>query len=254
MLLEHLSQAHNAASRRLPIVDQQVSWIHEKLLAGKPSRILDLGCGPGLYVVRLAAQGHTVTGIDYSPASIAYAREAVASGGESASLIEGDMRLTAFGGPYDLIMLIWGELNVFRPEEAEDLLCRCAAALAPGGRLLLEVSTYDGVRDKGGAGRTWYAAEEGLWSDKPHIVLQEAYWDAATDTSTTRYYVIDLETSVVRRHASTHQAYRDEDYADLLTRAGFDGIEFLPHLGSAGVEPGMTVLVARRATGQRVAV
>ena len=66
MLREHLSQAHNAASRRLPIVDQQVSWIHEKLLAGTPSRILDLGCGPGLYVVRLAAQGHTVTGIDYS--------------------------------------------------------------------------------------------------------------------------------------------------------------------------------------------
>jgi SAM-dependent methyltransferase len=250
MLREHLAQSHDAASRRSAIIDEHVGWIHEKLLAAKPSRILDLGCGPGLYVVRLAANGHTVTGIDYSPASIAYAREAVATSGAAASLLEGDMRRTELGGPYNLVMLIFGELNVFRREEAQELLSRCAAALAPDGRLLLEVSTYDALCQKGNARAAWYAAEQGLWSDRPHIVLQEAHWDAASDTATTRYYVVNPETADVQTYAVTYQAYRDEGYAALLGRAGFEDIDVLPHLGSLDVESGMTVLVARRpATG-----
>lgn len=35
--------------------------------------MLDLGCGPGLYSHRLATLGHRVHGIDFGPASIAYA-------------------------------------------------------------------------------------------------------------------------------------------------------------------------------------
>ncbi len=74
MLKEHLSQAHDAASRRTPTINKHVNWIHKFVLRERPSRILDLGCGPGLYSSRLAALGHTCHGIDFSPASIAYAR------------------------------------------------------------------------------------------------------------------------------------------------------------------------------------
>ena len=48
MLREHLSQAHDAASRRTETIDQHVAWIHQTLLRDRPTRILDLGCGPGL--------------------------------------------------------------------------------------------------------------------------------------------------------------------------------------------------------------
>ena len=42
----------------------------------KPGRrVLDVGCGPGLYTTRLAASGARVTGIDFSERSIACARE-----------------------------------------------------------------------------------------------------------------------------------------------------------------------------------
>jgi 2-polyprenyl-3-methyl-5-hydroxy-6-metoxy-1,4-benzoquinol methylase len=75
MLAEHLTQAHDRASRRSTIIDQHTAWIHETLLQWQPATILDLGCGPGLYSNRLAALGHTCVGIDYSPASIAYAQK-----------------------------------------------------------------------------------------------------------------------------------------------------------------------------------
>jgi hypothetical protein len=41
MLLEHLSQAHDAASRRFKIIDKHVDWIHTVLLSGQRKRILD---------------------------------------------------------------------------------------------------------------------------------------------------------------------------------------------------------------------
>ena len=75
MLEEHLSQEHDLASRRLATIDRHVAWIHGTVLSERPVSILDLGCGPGLYTNRLAGLGHTCLGIDFAPASIAYARE-----------------------------------------------------------------------------------------------------------------------------------------------------------------------------------
>jgi 2-polyprenyl-3-methyl-5-hydroxy-6-metoxy-1,4-benzoquinol methylase len=73
MLREHLSQLHDGASRRIVLIEHHVAWMHGEVLESKPQRILDLGCGPGLYTQRLASLGHTCVGIDISPASIAYA-------------------------------------------------------------------------------------------------------------------------------------------------------------------------------------
>lgn len=73
MLREHLSQDHDAASRRYPQIDRAVAWIHEIVLGGRPSSILDLACGPGFYTHRFTGLGHTCIGIDFGPASIEYA-------------------------------------------------------------------------------------------------------------------------------------------------------------------------------------
>ena len=81
MLREHLSQAHDAASRRTETIEAHVAYIRTLLPEDRPARILDLGCGPGLYAQRLAAAGHQVRGIDFSPASIEYARAQAISAG-----------------------------------------------------------------------------------------------------------------------------------------------------------------------------
>ena len=81
MLREHLSQEHDLASRRSQIIDRQVDWLHRDVLGGRPGRILDLACGPGLYAHRLARLGHAVVGIDFGPAAIQYGREVAARSG-----------------------------------------------------------------------------------------------------------------------------------------------------------------------------
>ena len=133
MLKEHLSQAHDAASRRSEIIDVHVGWIHNHVLKGEPTRVLDIGCGPGLYTQRLARLGHQCTGIDFSPASIAYAREQAERAGLDCKYIQADIRTADFGEGYGLVMFIFGEFNVFRPAEAKDLLIKAHRALVPNG-------------------------------------------------------------------------------------------------------------------------
>ena len=53
-------------------IDRSVQWLKSIIPQRK---ILDLGCGPGLYTIRLSAAGYDVTGMDYSRRSIAYAKE-----------------------------------------------------------------------------------------------------------------------------------------------------------------------------------
>ena len=114
MLKEHLSQAHDAASRRSDKIDQHVAWIHDSVLNGHPTTIVDLGCGPGLYSSRLAALGHTCTGIDFGPASVAYAIEQATARHLACTYRLQDLRTADYGMGAGLVMMIFGELNVFR--------------------------------------------------------------------------------------------------------------------------------------------
>ena len=112
MLKEHLRQDHDAASRRTEKIEKHVAWIHSKLLLGHPTRILDLACGPGLYTNRLAKLGHECVGIDYSPASIAYAVDHANQDNLRSTYILHDIRTAKYGTGFGLVMLIFGEFNI----------------------------------------------------------------------------------------------------------------------------------------------
>lgn len=230
MLLEHLSQEHDAASRRFEIIDEHVEWIHQSLLSGRPTRILDLGCGPGLYTGRLAKRGHECTGIDFSPASIAYAQEYAQANKLYCSYIQQDLRVAGYGHGYGLVMLIFGEFNTFRPAEAGLILEKAHQALAEGGRLLLEVHTFAAVHDLGKRPPSWYSTHRGLFSDRPHLCLMENFWDAQKNVATERYFILDGLTGKVTRYAASMQAYTDEQYRSLLEECGFGNIAFHPSL------------------------
>ncbi len=227
MLKEHLSQRHDAASRRTGTIKKHVDWIHSFVLDGVPSRVLDLGCGPGLYVARLAALGHACRGIDFSPASIEYA---VKHAPKNCSYTLGDIRTTDFDSGYDLVMLIFGEFNVFKPEDAEMILRKAHAALKPGGQLLLEVTTYDAVYEMGNQPATWYSAENELFADAPHLCLMESFWDEVLSVAIERYYIVDVASGDVVRYSASTQAYMEEGLREMLQSVGFPKVELYPSL------------------------
>jgi SAM-dependent methyltransferase len=244
MLAEHLSQEHDLASRRRETIERHVDWIIATAGLSEGARVLDLGCGPGLYTSSLARRGFACRGIDFSPASIAYARAEAASEELDCRYELADLRAAEFGGGFALVMMIFGEFNAFRREEARSILERARAALEPGGHIIVEAHSYAAVESIGGGRRTggggtssWQSAASGLFSDRPHVRLYEAFWDADRHASTERYYVIDAGSAEVTAYAQSMQAYDDASYGELFTQAGLrilerhgtlEGAEYVP--------------------------
>ncbi|MFC1607749.1 class I SAM-dependent methyltransferase [Candidatus Latescibacterota bacterium] len=231
MLKEHLSQDHDLASRRIVIIDEHVDTIHRTCLSGKPSKILDLGCGPGLYSHRLAKLGHDCTGIDYSPASIEHARQQAAEADLPITYIHDDLRRTDFGTGYDLVMMIFGELNVFCPDDIATILTKANNALDNNGILLVEPNTFDVVKKIGETGQTWYSSKSGLFSDKPHLCLQSGYWDADKQRTLNHFFIVDAATAEVQCYTQRIQAYHDDDFTELFELCGFSDVTVSPSLG-----------------------
>lgn len=248
MLAEHLSQDHDLASRMGETVDDHVDWIFSTALDGRPGKILDLGCGPGLYLHRLAARGCDCVGMDFSPASIRHARDTGAAADLSCRFVLADLREETFGVGFDLVTMIYGQFNVFPRHRAMEVLSKAHAALAPGGRLLLELQSATLIQKGGESGPSWYSAPSGLFSEKPHLVLQESFWDAEAAASTTRFAVIDAETASVSSYALSNEAYTEEEVFDALHTAGFGEVQSFPSLTGLAVDgtPDLPVVVARR--------
>ena len=252
MLMEHLSQAHDMASRRQEMIDRHVAWIEEACLPDRPARILDLGCGPGFYSQRLAQRGHSCIGIDFSPASIAYATSLAADAGMKIDYIQGDIRNVDYGEGFDLVMLVFGEFNVFKKDDARRILVRIHQSLNLGGRVLLEPQTYEAIESEGSSPPIWHSATGGLFSPNPHLWLEEHYWHAGCHAATTRHFIADAATLAISRYASTTQAYTDEELGNFLAAVGFSEMETFPSLAGAegDRQEGLFALTAMKATDQ----
>ena len=246
MLHEHFCQDHDHASRRFTTIVKHVTWIHHELLNEVPTRILDLGCGPRLYTHQLAQLGHSCVGIDFSPASIAYATAQAQKAALPCTYLLQDIRDAEYGANFGLVMLLYGELNSFSPHDAQRLVTKAYHTLHDTGILLLESHKYDAVEKRGTPSTSWYTAPNGLFSPRPHLCLEESYWDAVSQTRTTRFYIVDGATGEVQRYAQTAQAYTTEEYIALLRSCGFSDITFIPSLTGSDIkiQDGLHVITA----------
>ena len=78
---------------------------------------------------------------------------------------------------------------------------------------------------------TWYSSESGLFSESPHLCLQENFWDAEMrNVVTRRYFIVESATGEVSRYAQSLKAYTEEQYRAVLEGVGFADVRFHPSL------------------------
>ena len=246
MLREHLSQDHDQASRRARRIDRHVAWIDAEVLGARAGRVLDLGCGPGLYTERLAGLGHTCVGVDCSPASIEFARSEAEASGSTCEYVEGDLLEVDLGSGFQAALMLFGEFSTFPRADAERVLARAAGALAPGGALVLELHPLEAVREIGSRPPSWRVAETSVFSDAPHLQLVDHAWDPELARAAQRFTVVDAATGHAQELHGSFQGYTSAELEARLGEAGFVGLSRHPGMGEpAEASPGLEVWVAR---------
>lgn len=229
MLAEHLDESHGAASRQTAERLALIEWLWAKLDLEPGSRLLDFTCGPGLYAVEFATRGCFVTGIDFSPASIAYARELAdkRSVTDKCTFIEQDVREAQLPeAAFEAALFIYGQLGVFPKDEARTLLERIRRSLRPGGSLCVELLDPDKI-DKSDS-TWWYADDKGLWGDRPFLHLGERFWIEEEKTSVERFQILDLETGELAEIVLCDQSYQVDEITRMMTQVGFKHVESYP--------------------------
>lgn len=222
MLREHLDESHGAATRQVAEREAQLRWLWERLRLAEGASLLDLTCGPGLYAVPLAERGVRVTGVDFSPAAIAYARQLADEAGvvEQCAFIEADVRAwEPQPGAFDAAIILYGQLAVFPREEAAALLRKVALALRPGGRLVVELLNPAHVDKESSS--WWFTDDTGLWGDRPFLHLGERRWDASERASIEVYHILHLEDGALDEIILCDQTYEIEEMVGMLHDAGF---------------------------------
>lgn len=141
MLKAHLDPDLEAASRRHDFIDRAVRWIASAMSIGPTTRVLDLGCGPGLYASRLAKCGIPVRGVDISRRSIAHAQATAAAENLPATFEVSNYLTDDLKGPYDLALLAYEDFCVLSPSQRAQLLDKVAAALLTSGAFIMDVTS-----------------------------------------------------------------------------------------------------------------
>jgi SAM-dependent methyltransferase len=102
----------------------------------RPGTALDVGSGEGGDALWLAARGWQVTGVDFATTALdrAAARAAEQGVADRVSWVHADLRTWTPPGSYDLVSAQYMHLP---PAERSALFARLAAAVAPGGTLLI---------------------------------------------------------------------------------------------------------------------
>lgn len=187
MLAAHLNPDHDAASRRPATIDATIAWIDARLgLADK--RVVDLGCGPGLYARRMALRGASVTGLDFSPVSIGHAMSDIPAGVHLTYELA-DYLTDPLPGPADIVTLIYGDYCALSPTRRAALLSRIRAILAPGGRLVFDVYSTGQLAGftEGFEGGPRYM--NGFWAEGDYFAFKRTLVYPAGSITLERYLV-----------------------------------------------------------------
>lgn len=195
MLLRfHLDGGIDVASRRTETIERSVDWIAATFDLGAGRRVIDLGCGPGLYTNRLARTGARVTGIDLSPRSIEHARATAAEAGLEVEHVVGDyLSMGPVGGPFDLALMIMCDYCALDPDRRSRLLRRVTELLRPGGAFLFDVYSL-------ALFATWEedvaygpALMDGFWSPRPYHGFLHTFRYDAERVALEKYVIVEAD-------------------------------------------------------------
>jgi SAM-dependent methyltransferase len=244
MLEAHLDPTHDEASRRPEIIDKEVKNLISSGVLKKGDKVLDLGCGPGLYASRLAKQGVDVTGIDFSERSLNYA---IAQAKEQGLDIQ--YRFMNFfdidnAAEFDAVLQAYGEIGTFSDVKRDELLTKIHRSLKPDGTFVFDVTAAPQPPE--GPQNHWYILDSFFWRPGLHLSLERHFDYPENNVRVDQSIIVDEKSIAVYRtwiHDYTLPAIKA-----VLEKVGFQIVHAWNDLAGAPYKKGgeWLAIVARK--------
>jgi SAM-dependent methyltransferase len=218
MLKLHLEPEVESASRTTETIKAESAFIIAQTGINKAKVVLDLGCGPGLYVEEFAKTGAKVTGVDLSARSISYATKRIRSAYENVAFVQMNYLDLHFSGLFDVVTLIFYDFCVLKPDEQRRLLLKINNALKPGGTLIFDVVSENFPVEE--STNITISEGNGFWSPKPYLEISNTYKYENPKTMGQQYTIIaeDGNINVTRLYT---RLFSLTELSNLLTDCGF---------------------------------
>ncbi len=170
MLQYHLNDNIEASSRNSTFIEKSCNWIADHFDV-KDKKVIDFGCGPGLYASWLAQKGAFVTGIDFSENSVNHARKVAEKKGLRINYIVSDYLNFETDEKFDLITMIMCDFCALSPAQRQILLTKFKAILKPEGSILMDVYSLNSFEKKSESATYEKNQLFGFWSPNDYYAF-----------------------------------------------------------------------------------
>lgn len=235
MLAFHLDPDQDLASRNHAFIERSIRWLHQTFSLSSETKVLDLGCGPGLYANGLAELGASVTGVDFSRSSLTHALSVSESRGLEVTYHQADYLDLNLDGSFDLVLLIFGDFCPLGPDQRRSLLDRISRWLTPGGHFVFDVSSsalFESIEE---TADYEVAPEGGFWSPDPYFLFTNRFKYQAEMAYLDRYAIV--EASQRRDIFNWMQCFDPDRLGAELGEAGWEVEEILGNVAGDPLDP-----------------
>ncbi len=223
MLTAHLNPEMESATRKYDFIEKSVSWISEAADGKKGKKLLDLGCGPGIYAELFAKEGFHVTGLDISERSVNYARENTVKNSSNIDYQVKSYLEMEYFEEFDVVTLIYCDFGVLNADERELLLEKIYKALKPGGIFIFDVFSKKEYEIKEESAN-WSYSNGGYWSENPYACLYSFLRYEESAVFLEQYVVIEEKS--IKCYNLWNHAFSVEELQHDLKKPGFSKYEF----------------------------
>ena len=225
MLEAHLDPSRSAASRTGAFIEASVDWIVSRFEIGPESRVLDLGCGPGLYTNALAAKGASVTGVDVSSRSLAHARSVAAEQNLDATYVQSNYLDIDLDSTFDLIVMIFCDICALSASDRLRLLAKVRRWLSPSGAFLFDCNSLAELDARSESSADEPNLMGGFWSAEEYHGFRNSFVYADESLALDKFTIVgEADTRVFYNWA---QCLQPADIEADAAAAGLDVVEVL---------------------------
>jgi len=216
----HFDELNDGASRKSDGRIDIINWINKRIESH--SKIIDLGCGPGLYAYELGKLGHSVLGIDFNKESINYAQKN--------KCIKGSVEYKCCNylndpieGNYSTAMMIYCDFGALIPDEQKLLLKKVYNLLDENGIFVFDIFEKNELKNQVEK-RNWSISNgNDFWSKEPYLYMEET--KIFENASGRRYYLINQTSGKIKEFIIWDQYYDEDTINKLMAGNGFEIIE-----------------------------